>query len=115
VRYLFTLLLLFAQLVTGFTADAGTSLPANNRSHEKSTSILADDLSPNHLAEVANSFQFNCVAFNVRDHRDTDGSIMVARLSNYMSGDLRKRINAFPTPYWSSFIRLLLFPNHYFW
>jgi len=115
VRYLFTLLLLFVQLVTGFTADAGTSLPSNNISHDQHTSILADDFSPNHLAEVANSFQFNCAQFNVRDHRDTDGSIMVARLSNYISGDLRKRINVFPTPYWSSFIRLLLFPNHYFW
>ncbi|WP_133055322.1 hypothetical protein [Niastella koreensis] len=114
-RYLFTLLLLFVQLVTGFTADAGTTLPSNNISHEKNTSILANDFSPNHLGEAATSFQFNCVAFNVRDHRDTDASVMVGRLSNYISGNLRKRINAFPTPHWSSFIRLLLFPNHYFW
>jgi hypothetical protein len=115
VRYLFTLLLLFVQLVTGFTADAGTSSPTNNISHEKSASLLANDILHNHFAEVANTFQFNCVAFNIRDHRDSDGSIMVARLSDYISGDLRKRINAFPTPHWSSFIRLLLFPNHYFW
>jgi len=115
VRYLFTLLLLFVQLVTGFTADAGTSSPTNTISHEKSASLLANDILHNHFAEVANTFQFNCVAFNIRDHRDSDGSIMVARLSDYISGDLRKRINAFPTPHWSSFIRLLLFPNHYFW
>jgi hypothetical protein len=115
VRYLFTLLLLFVQLVTGFTAGAGTPSPTNNISHEKGHSLLANDFLHDHLAEVANSFQFNCVAFSVKDHRDTDGSVMVTRLSDYLSGDLRKRINAFPTPHWSSFIRLLLFPNHYFW
>ncbi|MBO9203333.1 MULTISPECIES: hypothetical protein [Niastella] len=114
-RYLFTLLILFVQVVTCFTASAGTSLPANNIAHEKSSSLLANDHLIDHFAEIAYAIQFNCVAFNGRDHRDTDGSIMVARLSNYMAGDLRKRVSAFPTPHWSSFRRLLLFPNHYFW
>jgi hypothetical protein len=115
VRYLFIVILLFVQLVTGFTADAGTPLPANNIAHPKSASVLANDFLSDHFAEVAHSIQFSCVAFSVRDHRDSDGSIMVARLSNYIAGDLRKRINASSTPHWSSFIRLLLFPNHYFW
>jgi hypothetical protein len=114
VRYLFILLLLFVQLTTGI-AEAGTPLPANNGSHQRSASLLANGFLHDHLAEVAHTIQFNCVAFNVRDHRDTDGAFTIARLSNYLAGDLRKRINACSAPHSSSLIRLLLFPNHYFW
>lgn len=95
-------------------AGADRPLPTGNIPHQKNTSILASDFLHDHLAEVAHPIQFNCVAFHV-NQRDTDGTITVARLSNYISGNLRKRINAAAVPHWSSFIRLLLFPNHYFW
>ena len=114
-RYLFTLLLLFVQLVRCFTAEAGTHLPLNNVSHEKSASLSAHAFLHDPSAEVVRPIQFTCVAFNVRDNRITEGAITAAHLSNYLAGDLRKRINAFPTPQWTPFIRSLLFPNHYFW
>ncbi|OQP54265.1 hypothetical protein A4H97_22505 [Niastella yeongjuensis] len=108
-------MILFVQLVRCFTAEAGTPLPENNIAHQKSASLLADDLLPDHFAEVAHAIQFTCVASTIRDHRDSDGSITLVRLSNYNAGDLHKRIKAFSVPHSSSFIRLLLFPNHYFW
>lgn len=115
VRYLFTILILFVQLVSGFTAEAGTQLYANDIAHQKSATLLADDLLPDHFAEVAHAIQFIGAASSLRDHRDTDAIVTVTRLSNYLAGDLRKRINAFSEPHAVSFIRLLLFPNHYFW
>jgi hypothetical protein len=101
--------------VSCFTAGAETHLPLNNSSHEKGASFIANDFFHDQSAEVARTIQFNCVAFAVRDHRITEGTVTVAHLSNYIAGDLRKRINASPTPHWSPFIRSLLFPNHYFW
>jgi hypothetical protein len=115
VRYLVTLILLFVQLTRCFTAAAEAHVPLNEVSHEKSASFQAGDLLHDQSAEVARTIQFTCVAFAIRDHRITEGTVTVAHLSDYIAGDLRKRINASPTPHWSPLIRSLLFPNHYFW
>lgn len=77
--------------------------------------MYANDLLQDQAAEVVRSIQFNCIVFNAREHRDNEGLLSLDHLSDNMAGDLHKRINDAAISHWTPLVRLLLFPNHYFW
>jgi len=115
VRYIYIICILFLQLANGFTAEAGTRLPVKDASHKKEASLSIHDLLHHHAAEVARSIRFSCSTLNARDQRENDGLLSLDHLSDQIAGDLRTRINDFSIAHWTPLIRLLLFPNHYFW
>ncbi|HUP12847.1 MAG TPA: hypothetical protein VM187_11555, partial [Niastella sp.] len=93
-----------------------TALPAEDVAHHKKAACLyAKDLLHHQAAEVARSIQFSCIVFSARDHRTNEGLLSLDHLKDNISGDLRKRINDCAGAHFISLIRLLLFPNHYFW
>jgi hypothetical protein len=95
---------------------AETALPAKEISHHNKTACLyANDLMHHQAAEVVRSIRFNCIVFNARDHRSNDALLSIEHLSNNVTDDSRKRINDSGISHWTPLIRLLLFPNHYFW
>jgi hypothetical protein len=95
---------------------AEAPLPAKEISHNKKAACLyANDLLHDQAAEVVRSIQFSCIVFNARDHRSNEALFSVEHLSNNVAEDSRKRINASAISHWTPLIRLLLFPNHYFW
>jgi len=95
---------------------AEAALPAKEVSHNKKAACLyANDRLHDQAAEVVRSIQFNCIVFHARDHRDNEGLLSLHHLRDYITGDLRKCINDSAISHWTPLIRLLLFPNHYFW
>jgi len=116
VRFLLIISILFLQLAHSFTAVAETPLPAKEAAHNKKAACLyANDLLHHHAAEVVRTIQFNCIAFNARDHRGNEALLSVEQLSNCVADDSHKRINDSAISHFTPLIRLLLFPNHYFW
>ena len=115
-RYLLIISILFLQFAHSFTAVAEAALPAKEISHNKKAACLyANDLLHDQAAEVVRSIQFNCIVFNARDHRGNEALLSIEHLSDDVTDDLRKRINDFAISHWTPLVRLLLFPNHYFW
>lgn len=91
-------------------------MPVKEVSHNnKAACLYANDLLHDQAAEVVRSIQFNCIVFNARDHRNNEGLLSLHHLSDNIGNDLRKRINDSSISHWTPLIRLLLFPNHYFW
>ncbi len=115
VRYIILLCILVIHLGKCFTAEAGTRLPAKNVSTEKKASLSPADLLRNESGEVVRSFQLAAFRTSPRDHRFTDGIITVNKLSTCFADHLQKRFTLFPATQGKALIRLLLFPNHYFW
>ena len=115
-RYLVIICILFLQFANSFTAAAEAALPVKEVSQNKKAACLyANDLLHDQAAEVVRSIHFNCIAFKTREHRDTEGLLSPDHQSDDMAGDLRKLINDAAISHWTPLVRLLLFPNHYFW
>lgn len=115
-RYLLIISILFLQFANSFTAVAEAALPVKEVSHNKKAACLyANDLLHDQAAEVARTIQFSCIVFNTRDSRVHEGLLSLDRLSDPIAGDLRKCINDSAISHFTPLVRLLLFPNHYFW
>jgi hypothetical protein len=116
VRYLLVICILFLQFANSFTAVAEAALPVKEVSHNKKAACLyANDLLHDQAAEVARTIQFSCIVFNARDHRANEGLLSLTRQGDPIAGDLRKCISDSTISHWTPLVRLLLFPNHYFW
>jgi hypothetical protein len=116
VRYLLIISILFLQFANSFTAKAEAALPAKDVSHNKKAARLyANDLLHDQAAEVARTIRFTCIGFKARDHRANEGLFSPDHVSDNIAGDLDKRINDSAIAHFTPLIRLLLFPNHYFW
>jgi hypothetical protein len=95
---------------------AEAALPVKEVSHNKKAACLyANDLFHDQAAEVARTIQFSCIVFNARDHRANEGMLSLNHLSDPIASDLRKCINDSSISHFTPLVRLLLFPNHYFW
>lgn len=113
-RYVFTICILFIQLVSCFTAGAET--PDQHIISQKKDAVVSS-LSGHHdpIAELARSIHFNCTTVQIRDHRLLEDVPSTDNLGSYIAEALRKRAIAHPVSPRFPLIRLLLFPNHYFW
>jgi hypothetical protein len=115
VRYIYIICIFLLQFAGSLTAAAEAPLPVKEVSHNKTASLSANDLLHHPAAEIVRSIQFNCIAFNARDQRDTEQLISSGYLSDYIGDHLRKRNIVFSFSHFTHLNRLLLFPNHYFW
>jgi hypothetical protein len=113
VRIIFTICILFIQLVRGFTAEAET--PYQQTITQKNAVVSSFSYNHDHHAELARSIHFNCTTVQIRDHRLQEHVPSTDNLSSYITEVLRKRAITHPALPRFLLARLLLFPNHYFW
>lgn len=115
VRYVFTICLLFIQLLGHITAEAEVPFQISNISQQENAAIAISSFHTDHAAEVVCTIQFNGTTFKWRAHRFQAGSISINNLSNYIPEEPGNHANVYPAPIRVPLVRLLLFPNHYFW
>jgi hypothetical protein len=115
VRHLLIICILFSQLLGSFTAEAGKPFKGNVLPQTENAGLYAASLYDEHAAEVARPIQFNYITFRLTAQRLLTGSLSINNLGYYIPDELRKRENVRPAFIGPPLVRLLLFPNHYFW
>ena len=102
------------QLLTQFTAAA--NLPDRAPVSQKETSTITEaGFHQKHAAEIVPAFRLHSTTGKIRVQRYLEAVIAIINRSNYLSGEIHKRVTAFPFTPGIPLVRLLLFPPHYFW
>jgi hypothetical protein len=105
---------LFVQLIRCITAVAEAPYQ-HNVSQKQHAAVAAFSYHHDPAAELARSIHFTGTTFQVKDHRFQEDVLAANNLNSSMATALRKRAIAYSASPRSPLIRLLLFPNHYFW
>lgn len=115
VRYASILYILILQLLWQSAIEPKMYSPVTKALQEGSAGISASSVTPKQYGEITPLLQFSGIVSKVTSPKQHDGLTGILNLSSYLSVQVRTIINSFVSPPRFPLVRLLLFPNHYFW
>ena len=114
-RYIITICILFIHLAGSIAVKAGGPAPVNEVSHTDKAALSTAGTNLNSEAEVSRTVQFHCTTFKLSNNRLLVAVLSMTQVSNEVAGKLYTHPATYQFSYSLPLVRLLLFPQHYFW